>query len=49
MELYTALILLGALLAILAAIPFPRAGYLLNAAVVSLAIGMVIFVGAVKV
>lgn len=49
MELYTALILLGALMALLALFPHPRAGYLLNAAVVALAIGMVIFVGAVKV
>lgn len=49
MELHTALILLGALLALLAALPFPRAGYLLNAAVVSLALGLVIFIGAIKV
>lgn len=49
MELSTALYILGLILAILAAIPPLRTFYLLNAAVVSLAVGLVLSSGAVKV
>lgn len=48
MEIYVALYVLGLVLAILAAIPPLRAYYLLNAAVVSIAVGLVLMVGAIK-
>lgn len=48
MEIYVALYVLGLVLAILAAIPPLRTYYLLNAAVVSIAVGLVLMVGAIK-
>lgn len=48
MEFTTALYVLGLILAILAAVPPLRTFYLLNAAVVCLAIGLVFASGAVK-
>jgi hypothetical protein len=49
MDLTTALYVLGLILAILAVIPLLRGYYLLNAAVVCLALGLVISSGVVKV
>lgn len=49
MDLTTALYVLGLILAILAAIPTLRAYYLLNLAVVLLALGLVISSGVVRV
>ena len=49
MDVTTALYVLGLILAILAAVPPLRAYYLLNVAVVCLALGLVISSGAVRV
>lgn len=49
MDLSVALFVLGLILAILAAIPPLRNFYLLNAAVVSLSVGLVLSSGAVRV
>jgi hypothetical protein len=49
MDLATALYVLGLILAVLAAIPPLRGYYLLNVAVVCLAVGLVVSSGVVKV